>query len=143
MNKLKKDPMKVFLLTRIILTWVLFVPMAFLNAIIREKVYRPVVGELRAHQIATALASGAFSCLAFFMLRKKVAQLSLTKLLLIGLSWVSITMLFELGFGHYIAKTPWKKLFHDYNLLKGRVWSLFLLTELISPFLVKFIKHAP
>ena len=50
-------------------------------------------------------------------------------------------MLFEFGFGHYIAKTPWKKLFYDYYLLKGRVWSLFLLTELVSPLLVKFVKN--
>ena len=52
-----------------------------------------------------------------------------------------MTMLFEFGFGHYVAKTPWKKLFHDYNLLKGRVWSLFLLTDLVSPLLVKLVKN--
>ena len=33
-----------------------------------------------------------------------------------------------------------EKLLLDYNLLKGRVWSLFLLTELVSPLLVKFMK---
>ena len=49
------------------------------------------------------------------------------------------TSKFEFGFGHFIAKTPWKKLLHDYNLLKGRVWSLFLLVELVSPLLVKFM----
>ena len=135
------EAMKSFPLVRIVLTWVCFVPMAFLNAMIREKVYRPVVGELRAHQIATALASSAFFSWAFFMLRKQIAYLDRTQLLLIGMSWVSMTMLFEFGFGHFIAKTPWKKLFHDYNLLKGRVWSLFLLTELLSPLLVKSLKN--
>lgn len=48
---------------------------------------------------------------------------------------------FEFSFGHYIAKTAWKKLFHDYNLLKGRVWPLFLLTELVSPLLVRVVKN--
>ena len=133
--------MKAFLLARVILTWVFFMPMAILNGVIREKWYRPLVGELRAHQIATALASGAFFSWAFFMLRKQVALLNWTKLLLIGGGWVGLTMLFEFGFGHYVAKTPWKKLLHDYNLLKGRVWSLFLLTELVSPMLVRLVKN--
>src|SRR6266581_8677682 len=76
--------MKSSLLVRVILTWVFFVPMAFLNGAIREKWYRPLVGELRAHQISTALGSGAFFLWAFFMLKKTVAQLDRTKLLLIG-----------------------------------------------------------
>jgi hypothetical protein len=133
--------MKSSLLARIILSWVCFVPVAFLNGVIREKWYRPLVGELRAHQISTALASSAFFSWAFFVLRKQVAHLDKRRLLLIGGSWVGLTMLFEFGFGHYGAKTPWKKLFHDYNLLKGRVWGLFLLTQLVSPLLVKFVKN--
>jgi hypothetical protein len=130
--------MNSFPLGRTILTWVLFVPVAILNGTIREKWYGPIVGELRAHQISTALGSGAFLCWAFCMLRKHVAQLDKTKLLLTGVGWVSLTMLFEFGFGHYVAKHPWKRLLQDYNLLKGRVWSLFLLTELVSPLLIKF-----
>jgi hypothetical protein len=133
--------MQSFPLGRVVLTWVCFVPMAVLNGVIREKVYRPMMGELRAHQISTALASTAFLSWALFMFKKQVALLDRKRLLLMGLSWVSLTMLFEFGFGHYIAKTPWKKLVHDYNLLKGRVWSLFLLTELLSPLLLKWVKN--
>lgn len=131
--------MKSFLLARVLLTWAFFVPVAILNGAIREKVYRPKVGELHAHQISTALASGAFFCLAFFMLKQKVAQLDMTKLLLIGGWWIGLTMLFEFAFGHYVMKKTWKNLFYDYNLRKGRVWSLFLLTELMSPLLARFI----
>src|SRR5947209_18347252 len=108
--------MKLSLLVRVILTWVCFVPVAILNGAIREKWYRPMVGELRAHQISTALASGAFFSWAFFMLRKQVTQLDRGRLLLIGASWVSVTMLFEFGLGGYVNKTPWKGLFRDYNL---------------------------
>ncbi len=132
--------MKSFPLARVILTWVFFVPIAILNGVVRDKVYGPKVGELRAHQISTALGSGAFFGWAYLMLNKQIAQLSRTKLLLIGTSWVGLTMLFEFGFMHYAAKISWKKLLSDYNLLKGRVWPLFLLTVLVSPLLVKFMK---
>jgi hypothetical protein len=66
--------MKSFPLGRVVLTCVCFVPMAFLNGVIRDKVYRPIEGELPAHQIATTLASTAFFSSAFFMLRKQVAS---------------------------------------------------------------------
>jgi hypothetical protein len=74
--------MKSFPLSRVIVTWVCFVPLAFLNGVIRDKVYRSLVGELRAHQISTALASAAFFCWASFMLKKEVARLDKTSLLL-------------------------------------------------------------
>ena len=57
-------------------------------------------------------------------------------LLLIGGFWVILTVLFEFVFGHYVIGNPWQKLLADYNILKGRVWSLFLLAELISPLLI-------
>lgn len=132
--------MRSFPLGRVVLTWVFFVPIAFLNGVIRDKVYRPKVGELLAHQISTALASAAFFSWAFFMLKKQVTHLDRAQLLLAGASWVSMTMLFEFGFMHVVAKIPWKKLFADYNLLQGRVWLLFLLTELASPLLLKAMK---
>ena len=133
--------MKSSLPVRVFLTWLLFVPLAILNGMIRENVYKPIVGELRAHQISTAIASGAFFSLVFSMLKNKVAQLDNTKLLLIGGALVSMTILFEVGFGHYLNKVSWQRLVNDYNLLKGRVWSLFLMTELVSPLLVKFMKN--
>jgi hypothetical protein len=45
-------------------------------------------------------------------------------------------VLFEFGFGHYIAGHPWEKLVADYDVLEGRVWSLVLLAESLSPWLV-------
>src|SRR5689334_10569357 len=82
----------------------------------------------------------SFFSWAFFMLKKQVIHLDRMRLLLAGASWVSLTMLFEFGFMHFVAKIPWKKLFADYNLLQGRVWPLFLLTELASPLLLKAMK---
>src|SRR5438045_2723964 len=80
----KAENMKSSLLTRVVLIWVCFMPVAILNGVIREKWYRPIVGELRAHQISTALASGAFFSWAFFMLRKQVPHLDRMRRLLIG-----------------------------------------------------------
>ena len=45
-----------------------------------------------------------------------------------------MTIIFEFGFGHYIMGHSWQKLFADYNILQGRVWSLFLLWIMVMPY---------
>lgn len=42
-------------------------------------------------------------------------------------------MLFELGFGHWVAGHPWQRLLADYDLAAGRVWALVLLWVALTP----------
>jgi len=60
-------------------------------------------------------------------------------LILIGAFWTILTIGFEFGFGHYVMGRPWDHLLADYNILKGRLWSLVLLTMLIAPSLWGFM----
>jgi hypothetical protein len=55
--------------------------------------------------------------------------------LTIGLVWLSMTVAFELLFGHYAAKCPWRDLLHDYNLCAGRVWLVVLVWVTVTPYL--------
>ena len=127
------------LLVRALETWFLFMPVAIANGVIRESVYKQVVGELAAHQISTITGVTAFFLLSFFMLRNKIDGVSKGKLFFIGALWVAMTMLFEFGFGHYVDKRSWAWLLRDYNILEGRVWGLFLLAVLATPNLVKIV----
>lgn len=129
--------MNVFLLS--ILTWIIFIPLAIGNGILREKGYKEHVGDLAAHQVSTVIASIAYVILAHFMLQGVISSVDTVGLLLIGLLWVLMTISFEFGFGHYVDKAPWERLLADYNLFAGRVWALFLLIIFITPFLVKFL----
>lgn len=127
------------MLLEIILTWLLFLPIAIFNGVIRETTYKKVVGDPAAHQISTLLAAVAFLSMVYLLRGKDFVDLDFLNLFLIGSGWMVMTVLFEFGFGHFIDKLSWEKLLSDYNILKGRVWSLFLITELITPLLVKFI----
>jgi hypothetical protein len=51
----------------------------------------------------------------------------------IGLGWVALTLMFEFGFGHFVRHRPWSELLVDYNVLKGRIWILVLLTITVAP----------
>jgi hypothetical protein len=127
------------ILTRPLLVWFLFMPIAILNGIIREGTYKHYVGDLVAHQISTVFALLAFITLSYFMFREKFINYDTKTLLLVGIFWVILTVGFEFGFGHYVDKAPWEKLFADYNILKGRVWGLFLLIILLTPILIRYI----
>jgi len=61
---------------------------------------------------------------------------STSQALIIGGCWLVMTVVFEFGFGHYIAGHSWEKLTADYNLLEGRAWPLFLIWVAIMPFVI-------
>ena len=44
-------------------------------------------------------------------------------------------MAFELLFGRYVSGASWESLLADYDLRRGRLWSLVLVTILFAPWL--------
>jgi hypothetical protein len=61
---------------------------------------------------------------------------------MIGVCWLLMTVAFEFGFGHYVAGHSWVRLFADYNLLEGRVWSLFLAWITVLPYVTWRLSNA-
>ena len=129
------------MLFKVFTTWALFIPVAIANGITRDLVYKPWVGDLAAHQISTIIAISAFITLVYFLRKSDFKDMTGLRLFIIGLVWVFMTIIFEFGFGFYVDKIPFEKLLADYNILKGRVWSLMLITELFTPIIVKVISR--
>jgi lysylphosphatidylglycerol synthetase-like protein (DUF2156 family) len=102
------------------------------NGALREAVYARRLGELRAHQLSTltlvALLGGYVAALER---RWPIARAS--DAALVGAAWAAMTAEFELAFGHYVAHAPWSQLLRDYDLRKGRLWSLVLCTATLAP----------
>ncbi|HEY92240.1 MAG TPA: hypothetical protein G4O17_00645 [Dehalococcoidia bacterium] len=116
--------------------WVIFGILATINGVIRNKFYTPKIGEYPAHVISTVIAIFFIIIGTYLFVRFVKIDYSSIDLLLIGGFWVVLTVLFEFVFGHYVVGQPWEKLLADYNIIKGRLWSLFLFTLLISPLLI-------
>ena len=118
-----------------ILTWLGMMLLAILNGLLRERFFRTRFDELTAHQISTIvlllLLTGYCALLA-----QSWPLHSMTEAWTVGVIWLALTLLFECGFGHYVAKHPWRRLLADYNLLAGRIWVLIPLWMLIAPSLL-------
>ena len=54
-------------------------------------------------------------------------------LVVVGLMWMVLTVLFEFGLGRYVLGDPWGNLVQARNLLDGRVWGLFILWVGLAP----------
>jgi hypothetical protein len=122
---------------RAIITWFLFIPVAIANGAVREKVFRPRTSDLTAHQLSTATGSAAFLTVAWVMLRGVVSGASSRALALVGGTWLLNTMAFEFGFGHFVMHAPWSKLLADYDVRKGRLWTVVLATIALAPLIVQ------
>jgi len=116
------------------ISWLGLVLLAILNGTLRQKGYGPLMSELSAHQVSTLIAIIIFAVYiyiitGFFRLE------SARQALLIGAVWVAMTVIFEFLFGHFVMGHSWSRLFHDYNLLQGRLWLLVLIWTFIAPWI--------
>jgi hypothetical protein len=113
--------------------WIGLVVLAIVNGAIREKGYGPLMTELSAHQSSTVIGLGLFG-LYIWILTGFWRIESARQAFVIGGTWLILTIVFEFFFGHYVMGHSWSKLFHDYNLLKGRIWVLVLIWTAVAPY---------
>ena len=115
------------------IAWFPMFVIALANATIREVGYKRYFGELAAHQIST-LTACILVGVYVWLLSNYLAIQSAGQAIGIGLMWLAMTVVFEFGFGHFIVGNPWSRLLHDYNVLQGRVWGLFVLWIAVAPY---------
>ena len=115
--------------------WVAFMVTGIVNGIFRVSVLEASMREHFAHLVSTAILCAAlFVEISVFL--DIVGDYSRGWLIALGLMWTLLTMAFEFGFGHYIARQSWPTLLENYNVLRGRVWPAVLLVVLLTPALV-------
>src|SRR5271169_1726892 len=101
--------------------WLLFMVLAIINGFVREKIYKPKTGELRAHQISSIVLIVVIFLITYAFLKLSDISPSSTELALLGLMWLILTLVFEFGFGHFVNRQPLADLLADYNVPNGRI----------------------
>lgn len=123
------------MIPRYIIAWIGLAIIGIINGVIREVGYGKFLGELLAHQVSSVtgiILFGLFTWCLSLRWRMQSSGQAFT----IGIIWLGLTIAFEFLFGHYVMKHPWSRLFHDYNILEGRVWLLVLVWITIAPYVI-------
>jgi hypothetical protein len=113
--------------------WIVLAVAMVAHGTARERLLRPHIGELAAHQVSCFTGSLLILAVSYVAL-PWLGVLSEPGLQLrIGGFWFLLTVAFEFLFGHWVAGHPWKRLFEDYNLFRGKLWLLVLGATLLAP----------
>ncbi|MBI4463852.1 MAG: hypothetical protein HY647_04020 [Acidobacteria bacterium] len=114
--------------------WILFVPLAILNGIVREKLLVPWLGQTGALPLSGVLLSVLIFLLTLLLLPFLKVSIAFQYWVVGGL-WFLLTIAFEFLFGHYVVGESWTKLWEVFNVFEGNLWLLALLTTACSPYL--------
>jgi hypothetical protein len=115
------------------IAWLGMTVIGIVNGTLRVAGYGKYMDELRAHQLSTVTGIILFGLFVWVLNRRWPIQ-SAQQAIIIGLIWLALTVAFEFLFGHYVVGHPWSRLFHDYNILAGRVWLLVLIWITVAPY---------
>ena len=112
--------------------WCLFVCAAFACRLYCHGSMEGRLGEWRAHLLSVVMISGAVFLLGALFLAGS-PLLDNATLLGIGALWLVMSVAFELLLRRVVLGMEWPGVFADYNLCRGRLYSLLLLTVFFTP----------
>lgn len=120
------------ILVRCLLVWLVLLVAAIGNGGIRERILEPHMGPLLAHQLSCVLLSAMIWVITWSAIGW-VGASTAGELLGVGALWVTLTVVFEFTFGRFGRGLSWHVLLSDYNLFRGRLFLLCLLSALLAP----------
>jgi hypothetical protein len=114
------------------LAWLLLFVVMFANGAIRVLVLQPRLGEDRARQVAS-LSGVALVLFVSWLFVRFSPGASSAQLWRVGVAWLIATVAFESLFGRFVSGQSWPVVFEDYDILRGRLWSLILISACFGP----------
>jgi hypothetical protein len=117
---------------RAIAIWCVLLLIASFNGVLREAVLIPRTGEFLGRLISPLLLSLFILILAWLTIRW-IGASTREQVWLVGVVWLVLTLAFEFLAGHYLFHNSWSSLLADYDVLRGRLWPLVLITTLVAP----------
>ena len=112
--------------------WLLILGCAFLNGALRETILVPELGNPGALILSGMLLSACILAVAFVLV-PWLGRIQVSHYLYTGLLWLSLTLVFEIGFGR-MRHQSWAAILEAYTFRNGNMWPLVLIVTLVAPF---------
>ncbi|NDY58003.1 hypothetical protein G3N56_14810 [Desulfovibrio sulfodismutans] len=114
------------------IVWFLFLLMAVILGLVRDRVLAPRLGDARVRRLMTVVL-----CLLIFLSTGIMVQYwneaTVWTAFAVGVSWTAATFVFECAMGRVAMKLSWDEILADYNVCQGRLWPLVLVSTLTAP----------
>jgi len=114
--------------------WLLIVAAAILNGFLREKVLVSTMGT-EAALPASGVLLATLVFLVALMSIPFIRPADTKSCIRIGLYWLVLTLSFEFLFGYFIVGKSWSEIVQVFNVQRGDLFILVLLTTGFSPWL--------
>ena len=105
---------------------------ASVNGAIREALLIPAIGVIAGRAISTVALCVLVLLLTWLTIRW-IGPRSNGDAWIDGGLWVALTLAFEYLAGHFLFGDPWSQLLEEYDVFRGRIWILVLVTIAIAP----------
>jgi hypothetical protein len=126
---------------RAIAVWIIMVILAIVNGFFRENVLLANIGQNFA-LVFSGISLSVLIFIAIYLTFPLFNKQDNKTYLLIGLEWVSMTLLFEFIFGHYVIGKSWSEILEVFDIISGNLFIVVLLTSLFSPIIISKIKSS-
>ena len=117
---------------RALVVWLLMLLAASANGAVRESLLIPIMGDVAGRALSTLMLSIIVVLLTWLTIQW-IHPSGRRDSWIIGGLWVVLTLAFEFVGGHFLFGTQWSQLLEDYNVLRGRIWIVTLVTIAVAP----------
>jgi hypothetical protein len=128
-------------LFRALVVWLVIIAVETIHGILRTLLLVPWIGEFPARQVSVLTGSLLIFGITFLFVRWMTAKTGL-QLLAVGMLWVALTLLFEIGLGRLVLNLSWDRLTEDYAITRGGLLGFGLLFMAISPLLAAKLRKS-
>jgi hypothetical protein len=119
---------------RALAVWFAILLMANVNGALREVLLIRPFGPVAGRSISTLLLCAIIVLISWLSI-DWIKPATRAEAVQIGILWLVLTLAFEFLVGHYVFRKSWPDLLEDYDLSRGRIWVLALLTVSTAPLL--------
>ena len=116
------------------LIWLLFIPLAIANGALRDLALLPALGDTPAHAISSLTLSILILGLTVLLV-KRLGVDTRAGYLVVGGFWLVLTLMFEVSFFVLLMGHPMDELLVGYDIFRGRLWLMVLVTTFFAPLL--------
>jgi hypothetical protein len=120
------------MIRRALLVWGAMLVAASVNGALREALLIETLGDVAGRALSTVVLAALvllLTCVTLRWIGARTPRDAWT----VGLLWLALTLAFEFLAGRYLFGRPWGALLEDYDVTRGRIWILALLTTVAAP----------